>query len=280
MSWKPNLESLGAVGGVGGVASGSGAPQFSSQQTGSGYEPPKRSHKPATSSTARVRKVQRIPATAASTGVTSSTTGTRGAWGTCVSSKPSAPSSNTLITTSSWRAGKELTDKILKGGADRGGRSQAARDYHSSGRNREDNSPQYSSASESQSHPSSSQENISSVSSSIDARVRPHETGRSRLQQDDPRSVERSDQYVGSSLGRAKAEGRDDPKHNVAVDVAGILEDLESTDSPLSVGGGGEGGGGVRGRATAIETGGAGLGRARSASGGPSSKKPRYNVGE
>ena len=249
------------VGGVGGVASGTGAPRFSAQQTGGGYELPKRTYKSTTTSSTTVRKVQKIPAT----GVASSTTGTRGAWGTSASSKPSAPATNTLITTSSWRAGKELADKILKDGNERG--RGLAHDRQST---RREKSPEYSDASSSLSHLGSSQDNISSMSSSLNVRVRPV-TERGRLGEGGVRLDEARDRYSsGGACGVKAGEGGGRSQHGVSMDMAGILEDLESTESPLSVGGGG----GVTGT-TGSE---ARLGRTRSSSGGPAAKKPRCNV--
>ena len=94
MSWKPNLETLGVVGGVGGArgvalpssltsGGGVGGARFSSQVTSDTLQPPKRSHHVTSK---RVRKVQRIPDTGGSAGApllssTASYGGAREAWG-------------------------------------------------------------------------------------------------------------------------------------------------------------------------------------------------------
>ena len=178
-------------------------------------------------------------------------------WSASGASKP-PPGASGLITTSSWRAGKELRERILKGEDKE--LDCGRMDYRSSGsRKREDTSPaHYSSASESQSVLSSSQENISAVSSSIDVDIQPE-----RNLSESPSQAKTKDE-VGSHGGR------------VALDVAGMLKDLDGSESPippLSPLGGGEGRERERVR----------LGQARSttsASGGPTSKKPRYNYGE
>ena len=280
MSWKSNLESVGAVGGAGGVAlpsslgagagagssSGGGGFRFSSQPTTSDtLEPPtKHRHLHTHTTTSKtVRKVHKIPATSEAA-PPPSLSKPKSAWSASASSKPPSGASG-LITTSSWRAGKELRERILKGEEDKEvDRGRGRMDYRSTSgggsRKREDTSPaHYSSASESQSNLSSSQENISAVSSSIDVHVQPE-----RNLSESPHQAKTKDE-VGRSHG---ARG--------ALDVAEMLKDLEGSESPIPppspLGGGG---GRERERAR--------LGQARSttsASGGPTSKKPRYNYGE
>ena len=275
LSWKPNLESVGAVEGVGGgawpssLASGGGT-RFSSQPTsGVSLEPPKTSHRVASKRV--TRKVQKFPTTAAD-GMPSSL-GTRTGWGpSASSSQPSAPAASSLITTSSWRAGKELTDRILKGSGDR--ERDQTHDYRTrSERWREETSPRHSIASESHSQLSSSQENISTVSSSFDLNVHPE---RGQLDVNEP--------FVG--VGR-EGHSRDSPRYDdgtktksegdrgggsggsgggMALDMAGLLEDLE--ESPVPAGGAGDARSEERAK----------LVRTRSASGGPTSKRPRYNI--
>ena len=86
----------------------------------------------------------------------------------------------------------------------------------------------------------------------------------------------------GTKTEREGAGGRG----RLAVDVAGLLEDLDSSASPVrgaaTTGerGGGGGEGRERGRTRETERERAQLGRTRSTSGGPASKKPRYNTGE
>ena len=255
------MESVGAVGGAGGVALPSslttsgvgGGIHFSSQPTTDSLEPPKRHLHTHVASKRVVRKVHKIPATSETAPSSKSET----AWSASDASKP--PATGNLITTSSWRAGRELRDKILKGEDKELGRM----DYRSTGsRKREEKSPlHYSSASESQSNLSSSQENISAVSSSIEVHVQPE---RSRLEEP---QLNQGVRHSSPSEARTSEGGG-----RVALDVAGILEDLEGSESPIPPLLGGEGREGVR------------LGQARgstSAGGGPTSKKPRYtNYGE
>ena len=266
-SWKPNLESVGVVGGAlpSSLTSQAGTRYTSSQATS---EPPKTTHHVASKRV--TRKVQRIPPASAAT------SGTRTAWSTSAgSSKPSgATGASSLITTSSWRAGKELTDKILKGDEDRE-RRQTYYDYRSDDarrkREKEETSPQSSVASESESHLGSSlEENISGVSSSIDLHI-PSERG--WMDVDEPRrttSQEKRGHGSPSWKEKEKMDGgaeEEESSHGgrrVALDVAGLLEDMES---PIP-GEGGRGRGDKRAK----------LVRTRSASGGPSSKKPRHNV--
>lgn len=268
------MESVGAVGGAGGVAlpsslalTGAGSSgigsgvgggyRFSSQlPTGDTLKPPKPYlHTHTTTASKTVRKVHKIPATSegdsSSSKPKSSTSG--------AASKPPPSGASGLITTSSWRAGKELRDKVLKG---------EDKDHRVGGsRRREDISPaHYSSVSESLSNLSSSQENISAVSSSIDVHVQPE-----RNRSESPTNRAKTKDGVGSHTHGGR----------VALDVAGMLKDLEGSESPPhspSFGGKGGGGGGeVRERERLR------LGQARSttsASGGPTSKKPRYNYGE
>jgi hypothetical protein len=284
VSWKPNLEGIGAVRGAGGVAlpsslasSGAGAGissnsggsgiRFSSQPptTSDTLEPPKQRHLHThTTASKTVRKVYKIPATATSEAAPPLSK-PKSAWSASTSKPPPGASSSGLITTSSWRAGKELREKILKG--EDGEVDRGRMEYRSGGsrRRREDTSPAHcSSASESQSNLSSSQENISAVSSSsIDVHIQP-------------------ERYLSESPSRAKTN-KDEVwrSHGAggALDVSEMLKDLEGSESPVppssALGGGGGGGGRERERVR--------LGQARSttsASGGPTSKKPRYNYGE
>lgn len=267
VSWKPNLESVGALGGAMGVAlpsslttSGAGASRFSSQPpTSDRLEAPKGHHHMHTAAASKkVRKVHKIPATNEAAPSSSKPKSTLSASGT--SKAPPGGASSGLITTSSWRAGKELRDKILKGDD----REVDRMDYRSSGsQKREVTSPaHYSSASESQSNLSSSPENISAVSSSIDVHVQPE-----RNLSEEPR--------FNQGVHQSKTKDEASSHSGVALDVAGMLKDLEGSESPVPppspLGGGGEGRERVR------------LGQARSttsASGGPTSKKPRYNYGE
>ena len=281
VSWKSNLESVGAVGGVGGVAlpsslgagagagagssGGGGGFRFSSQPTTRDtLEPPTKHRHLHTHSTASktVRKVHKIPATSKAAPPPPSSK-PKSAWSASASSKPPSGASG-LITTSSWRAGKELREKILRGEEDKEvDRGRGRMDYHSTSgggsRKREDTSPaHYSSASESQSNLSSSQENISAVSSSIDVHIQPERNLLESLRQ------AKTKDEVGRSHG---ARG--------ALDVAEMLKDLEGSESPVPPPSPLGGGGRERERAR--------LGQARSttsASGGPTSKKPRYNYGE
>ena len=266
VSWKPNLESVGAVGGAGGVTlpsslttSGAGASsssgiRFSSQPPTSDTLKPPKHHLHTHAASKTVRKVHKIPATSEGVPPLSKPKST---WSASGVSKPPSGASG-LVTTSSWRAGKELREKILKG-EDREF-DHGRMDYRSSGsRKREDTSPaHYSSASESLSNLSSSQENISAVSSSIDLHVRPE-----RNLSESPSQAKTKDNVERHGGG-------------AALDVAGMLKDLEGSESPippLSPSGGGEGRERERVR----------LGQVRSttsASGGPTSKKPRYNYGE
>ena len=258
------MESIRAVGGAIGVAlpsslttSGTGASRFSSQPpTNDSLEPPKRHlHMHATASKKVVRKVHKIPTTNEAPPSSKS----KSTWSASGTSKPPPGASSGLITTSSWRAGKELRDKILK----REDKELDRMDYHSSGsQKREDTSPaHYSSASESQSNLSSSQENISTVSSSIDVHIQPE-----RNLSEDPQ--------LNQGVHQTKTKDEASSRGGVALDFAGMLKDLEGSESPIpppSPLGGGEGRERVR------------LGQARSttsASGGPTSKKPRYNYGE
>ena len=263
------MESVGAVGGAGGLSfpssltSGSDGIRFSSQPSAKDtLELPK--HRLSTqTATKRVRKVHKVPPSKESFAPRSSKPKT--AWGSSEASRP--PPASSLITTSSWRAGKELREKILKGedkGVDR-------MDDRSSGgrRMREEISPVHQSiASESL---SSSQENISAVSSSVDVRILPERklSKEPQLEQD----------VCEGSSSRAKTKDEAGSRFGVALDVAGMLKDLESPESlvppasptPLGLGREGREREGVR------------LGQTRSttlAGGGPSSKKPRYNYGE
>lgn len=268
-SWKPNLENVGVVDGYlpSSLTSRAGMRYLSSQATS---EPPKMTYHMASKRV--TRKVQRIPPTSTATS-SSGTPGTRTAWSTSagLSKPPGATGASTLITTSSWRAGKELTDKILKGDEDRERRHTY--DYRSDEvrrkREKEGNSPQSSVASECGSHLGSSLENISGVSSTIDLHV---SSERGRMDTDEPRrtmSQERQGHSSPSQKEKEKTDGGGVEEgscggRRVALDVAGLLEDMES---PVPT----EGGRG-RGdkRAKLVQT--------RSTSGGPSSKKPRYSV--
>lgn len=272
VSWKSNLESVGAVGGAGGVAlpsslgagagSSGGGFRFSSQPTTSNtLEPPKQHHLHThTMASKTVRKVHKIPATSEAA---PSSSKPKSAWSASASKPPSEASG--LITTSSWRAGKELREKILKGEEDKEvDRGRGRMDYRSTSggsRKREDTSPaHYSSASESQSNLSSSQENISAVSSSIDVLIQPE-----RRLSESPSQAKMKDEVERSHGARG------------ALDVAEMLKDLEGSESPVPPPSPLGGGGGGRERERAR------LGQARSttsASGGPTSKKPRYNYGE
>ena len=240
--------------------------RYSSSQATS--EPPKTTHHVASKRV--TRKVQRIPPTSAATSA-SSTSGTRTAWSTAAGSlkPPGAVATSGLISTSSWRAGKELADKILKGDEDQEGRQTY--DYRARRkREKEGNSPQSSVASESEFHLGSSLENISGVSSSIDLHVL---SERGRMDIDEPHratSQERQGHGSPSQKEKRKTDGGEEEERGsrggrrLALDVAGLLEDMES---PVPA----EGGRGrVEDRATLVRT--------RSASGGPLSKKPRYNV--
>ena len=242
-----------------GASGSSSGIRFSSKPpTSDTLEPPKRHLHSHTMPSKTVRKVHKIPATSEGAPSLSKPKSTLSSSGT---SKP-PPGAGGLITTSSWRAGKELRDKVLKGedrGVDRG-----RVDYRSGGsRNREDTSPaRYSSVSESRSDLSSSQENISAVSSSIDVHVQPERN----------RSASPIQARTKDGLGSHGA--------GAALDVAGMLKDLEGSESPpippppsSPLGGRGEGRERERVR----------LGQPRSttsASGGPTSKKLRYNYGE
>lgn len=268
-SWKPNLESVGVVGGTlpSSLTFRAGTQYSSSQPTN---EPPKTTHHVVSKRV--TRKVQRIPPTSATTSASgvSSTSGARTAWSTSggPSKPPGAMAPSSLITTSSWRAGKKLADKILKGEGEDRERCQTY-DYRSDDtrrrREKEGGSPQHSFASESESHLGSSLENISGVSSSIDLHV-PSERG--RMDVDEPRrTLSQEGQGHGSPSQKEteKTDGEEEEGgHRVALDVAGLLEDMESPIPP-------EGG---RERGNEREK----FVRTRSARGGPSSKKPRYNV--
>lgn len=285
LSWKPNLETVG-VGMAGGVAfpsSGGGVgTHFSTHppKKSDDYDPSKRSHQVVSK---RVRKVQRIPTAGvvegntATAGIASSanTGATREAWGASRSAKPGAGESN-LITTSSWRAGKELTDRVLKGSNVRERGEQTAHDYRSR-RDIQVHSPthSYSSVSESQSYLCSSQGNVSPTSSSVDLQVQPE-----RGKADEERLGHERHRDVSPSWTKRKGEGGASfNRGGVHVDVAGLLEDLES---PVTAGGesGREEERGRRSETMASERERVNLSRARSTSGGPSSKKPRYNIGE
>ena len=265
------MESVGTVGGTkafsfpSSLASGGDGVRLSSQPSAKEtLETPKHQfHTQA--ATKRVRKVHKIPPSRESAAPHSSNPKT--AWSSSEASKPPPPASS-LITTSSWRAGQELREKILKGddkGVDR-------MDDRSSrpGRRREEISPVHQSiALDSQSNLSSSQENISAISSLRDAHIQPE------------RKLSKEPQFEqGGSSSRAKKKDETSSRGRVALDVAGMLKDLESPASPLppsspppSLGLGREG----REREPVR------LGQTKSttlAGGGPSSKKPQYNYGE
>lgn len=248
VSWKPNLESVGSLP-LSVAPPGGGAPRFSSQPTSDSLDPKGHQHVAASK---RTRKVHRVP----------TSSGTRAA-----GSEPGAQGSS-LITTSSWRVGKELTDKILKGDDQGRVRVRPTMTDHHGGR--EAYSPNYSSDSES--HLNSSQENISTLSSSFDAqppeRSQFDEPLQSRLDQLDMRYSVSPGQRGGTRMEEGSGS-----HGGLTSDVAGLLEDLEAAESPVPPRGGG---GGRREE----KDGRARLGQARSAGGGPVSKKPRYNFGE